>query len=164
MSSTVTLNPQIDSKMSRTVTNDGAGQYSVPYGAFKREGPRFNATSTPPVSDAAAGNVTPGSGTSTLNLAAIADEATGVTRDFTGLKVVWCMFTCPSDNGAVVKVKKGASNGYSLQADEEINVYPGGCVAIVLNDGLTDVAAGARTLDVVGTDAGDSLNYEFAVG
>lgn len=161
---TVACNPQFRANLSRTVSNDGAADYTVSYNGIDRTGTQFNADSTPPVDDCAAGTVTPGSGTATINLAAVTDTPTGTTRDFTGKKVVYCRFRCPPTNGAVIKVKTGASNGYSLQGGEEIWVYPGGQHELVLNDGLTDVASGARTIDCVGTDAADSVDYAFAVG
>jgi len=160
----VSCNPQFQAGVTRLVANDGAAEYAVAYNAYDRRTPRFDADTTPPVDDVAAGDIAPGSGTVTLNLAAISDEPTATTRDFTGKKVVYCRFRCPSTNGAAIKVKKGASNGYSLQADEDIVIYPGGQAELVLNDGLTDVASGARTLDCVGTDAADSLDYLFVVG
>ncbi|MBK8916456.1 MAG: hypothetical protein IPM64_17965 [Phycisphaerales bacterium] len=161
---TVSVNPTFRSNASRTTDPTGSAEYTISYNETDRTTPKFDADTTPPVTELAAGQITPGAGTSTLNLAAIPDTPSNQTLDLTGIKVVYCRFSCPTTNGAVVKVKPGASNPYNLQGGEEIWVYPGGQHELVLRDGLTDVAAGARTLDCVGSVAGDKLNYLFAAG
>lgn len=161
---TVSVKPTFKANMSRTVSNEGAADYVVSYNDYDRTTGEFNASSTPPVTDCAAGDVTPGSGTSTLDLTAIADEPTATTRDFTGIKVVYARFRAPSTNGADITIQDGSTNAYQLNGGDTIVLPPGGQFEFVFNDGLVDVSSSVKNIDIVGTNAGDECEFAFAAG
>ena len=160
----VTCNPQIQGKVVKTYTPDGASEQSVAFTQYDRTGPIYNSESTYTVDTCAEDELTPGNGTSTLDLTAAADVVGGTSITFNGKKIRWAKFQAPSTNSAVVKVKTGASNGYDLQGGQQIWVYPGCTVGIELRNGLSAVDGTHKTLDITGTVAGDKLRYELVGG
>lgn len=160
----VTANPVIQAGVVKTFTPDGASEQSVALNQYNRTSPRYNASSTYPVTEAAADQLTPGNGTVNLDLTALNDLSGGTTVTMNGLKIRYAQFQAPSTNSAVVKVKTGASNGYDLQGGQQIWVYPGCTVGIELRNGLTAVDGTHKVLDITGTVAGDKLNYVLAGG
>jgi hypothetical protein len=138
---------------------DGAANVRFPYNEFNRTGPRYDDNTTPPVTVFGCDALVIAGGAQTIDLTAVPLRDT--TKDFTGKKVVVALFHNPGSND--ITIAKGASNGYELQGAHSLILQPGGFVALDFGDGLTDVAAGAKTLDVTGT-ADDVLDYFLAAG
>lgn len=83
-----------------------------------------------------------------LGIDGVADD-----KDFDGLKVQLVKIVAPAGNAADLVFKKGASNGYNLFGGTSwIAVPPGGTFQAYMNDGLADVSATVKTIDVTGTD------------
>jgi hypothetical protein len=93
-------------------------------------------------------------GAASIDLTALPHN--GGTVDGTGLKVQAALFRNPAANAAMT-VKDGASNGYNIFGDSSGQVtIPGhatkaSAVMLFFPEGLPDVAAGAKTIDVTGT-------------
>lgn len=114
----------------------------------------FSAASVP-VGDAIAFfEVTLSGGAASINLAALPHN--GATIDGTGKKVQAAIFRNPAGNNPMT-ITDGASNGYNIFGDASGQVtIPGhaskpSAVAIFFPEGLQDIAAGDRTIDVAGT-------------
>lgn len=160
----VTANPVIQAKVTKTYTPDGASEQSVALNQYDRSSARYDASSTYPVTEAAADQLTPGNGTINLDLTALNDLSGGTTVSMSGRKIRYLQLQCPSTNTAAVKVKTGASNGYVINGSEGIWVHPGCTVAVECRNGLAAVGGSTKILDVVGTVAGDKINYVIAGG
>jgi hypothetical protein len=110
--------------------------------------------STPDIEDYAIFTVTMTAGAATVNLAALAHIHGGatITKNATGKKVRLLGFLTPLANTGNVTIAKGASNGYApLGSTYERILAPDTMESQYFKAAATDVASGARTLDVSGT-------------
>lgn len=160
----VICNPKIESGVVSTFTPAGATEQSVSRNQYDRTGGTLTSTTTPAISVESTAELTPGNGTVNLDLTACADIIGGTTTTFSGKKVVYAQFKCPSTNAAVVKVKTGASNGYDLQGGQQIWVYPGATVGHYFAGNLTAVDGTHKVLDITGTVALDKIDYQLVGG
>lgn len=162
MANSVTFNPQLVMGLRHILDVEGANNATLTYKEYDRTSPKYDGSSTPAVSLVAADAMSLTGGTDTINLAAAPDALGGTSVDFTGFKVVGLIFN-NSANSNSVTIAKGATNGYELQSTHSIVLGAGAVMAFDFDDSLSDVAAGARTLDVTGT-ASDVLSYVIVGG
>lgn len=115
---------------------------------------RLNASSTPAISAQAGGEHTLTSGTETLDLTAIANQA-GANVDFSGLKVQLVVIETNAANTEVVVFDVGASNGYYLfgDANGQVALGAGEMHIGIHNESRPDVSGTAKTVDVSSSDA-----------
>jgi hypothetical protein len=115
----------------------------------------LSASTTPPVTKSSTFDKALVAGAATIDLTSLPDDDGNVGAvDFTGLKPQVVILTNKSTNANAITIAKGASNGYTgFGAAFSITLQPGDTVAFKGNDnaGVTDVASGARTLDLSGT-------------
>lgn len=111
----------------------------------------LNSGSTPDVDDGAMLRVAMTAGAASINLAAIVDALTGLTKNATGKKVrgIKIMTT---GNAAVITIAKGASNGYTgFGAAFSVTLPTNSEMVVLFGADITTVASGDRTLDLAGT-------------
>ena len=113
----------------------------------------LHAASTPPATLKYADTIT---GPKTLDLTALVDPVSG-TVDGSGLKVQALKAVNLSETTALV-IAKGASNGYELNGAAAITLPALGEVLLYFADGLADVAAGVKTIDIT---AGAAEEFEI---
>ena len=94
------------------------------------------------------------SGTATIDLTALPGKTVSETVDGTNLKVQILKFRNKSTNANKITISKGASNGYTFDANAttwSVVLSPGQSVLYSLNDAATDIGSGAKTIDLAGT-------------
>lgn len=108
----------------------------------------LNAASTPPATLSAEFLLTLSGGAATIDLRALVGT-NGAIIDGNGLKPQ--IIRIKNLGANIMTFTEGAANGYPLQST--IVVHPGGHVQIFTNDGIADIAAADKTIDVAGTGA-----------
>ena len=117
---------------------------------------KLDADTTPPATKAWSAKLT---STQTLDLTALT-RSVGATVNATGLRLQMLLLNNLSAT-ATLMIDKGASNGYPINgAAEGLVVPPSGLAQLYFADGLADVAAGAKTLDLTVTPAGSGTEVE----
>lgn len=116
-------------------------------------------SSTPAVTKKYSDKLTIGGSPTTLDLTSIGGE------DWTGLKVQGFRAYAPATNSGDVTVEPNASNGYDLFkiATGEIGIPPGGHVEFLYPEGLADVGASDKSIDISGTTS-DVLEFILIAG
>jgi hypothetical protein len=123
----------------------------------------LTATTTPPVTKNSSFALTIASSAGSINLAAL-PGANNATFDATGLKMQILRLKAAGTNAAAITISKGAANGYAFSGvDGKLTLSPGQEITLFGNDLTPDVAAGARLLDLTGTDA-DVLDVQIVLG
>jgi len=131
---------------------------TVSHNSFNLTGVTLNATSTAPVTTTSYQTYTLSAGAITIDLAALLGVNDEV-QDATGLKLQTIIISNPSGNNAIT-VTTGAVNGFPLFGGTNSVVIPtGATLAFYVPEGLTNVAAADKTIDVSGT-----LVEKFDVG
>lgn len=111
----------------------------------------WDGTTTPDVDDGAMLRQAMTAGAATINLAAIVDALSGLTKNLTtkrvrGIKIM------TTGNAAVLTIAKGASNGYTgFGANFSVALPANSELELLFGADITAVAAGDRTLDLAGT-------------
>jgi hypothetical protein len=155
---TLTYRTQVDVTEVITTNDDSLSDALVRHSTWNTAHV-LSAGSTPPVTKVAAFVAT-----LTSNLAALVGT-NGATVVGTGLKVQAIKLQADAENGAVITITKGASNGYGLVgAGTSIALLPGQECVIYGNDATPDVASDARVLDLVGTGSSDHLHVTIVLG
>lgn len=110
-------------------------------------------TSTPAVSKAFSDSVQLTAGAASLDLAALAGPLS-TAIDMTGLKVQAILVLADAANTDVVTVDVGATNGYNIfgTAGSELALAAGGFALFYSPEGLPDVGAAAKTIDLSSPD------------
>lgn len=151
----VSLNPQFLLSVVETLTGnvDAAESPQVTHSGFNLTGVRLNASSTPPATKVSAVTHALTAGAKTIDLTVL--PGTEGNQDCTGLKLQLLLLENPAGNAAIT-IGKGASNGYALfGTTNTVTVAAAatqaGYLAFFFPEGLPDVAAGAKTIDVSGT-------------
>lgn len=117
---------------------------------------KLSAATTPPAAKGWGDDL---SGTQTLDLTALA-RTVGPTVDATGLKLQALLINNLSPT-ATLNVAKGAANGYAINgAAGDFTIPPGGSLQMFFNDGLADIDATHKTLDLTVTPAGSGTEVE----
>lgn len=158
----VTANPLMKLQAVLSAAIEGAGTVEINLREFDRGSSPYSSASTPPVSKVGYDKLTLSGGTDTIDLTAVPNQVEGA-QDLTGVKIVCGILKAPSTNTGNVTIAKGASNGYELNGTHSIELKPGETLCFDKVDELTDVAAGAKNLDVSGT-ASDKLHYILVAG
>jgi len=125
----------------------------------------YTSSSSPPGTLYLAEDVTlTGSGASdhTIDLTSFTD-CEGVTKDGTGKQVQELRVIPDSGNSADIVVGDGDSNAYQLFDGNDVPVPDGGFLHQRFNDGLADIASGAKNVKFSGT-GGDSFTVEMVIG
>lgn len=133
--------PAGSSAANRSVTHDGYNFSSV-----------RSASTTVPVTKCAYFSKALAAGVATIDLTALTHMSDTV--DFTGLKVQEMRFYNRTSTNHVITVSKGAANGYTLNAAATtwtVSLDAGCGFTWHGNDLATDVAAGAKNIDLAGT-------------
>lgn len=110
----------------------------------------LNAGSSAPATKQAAYEVTMSSGTATIDLTSLTG-AFGATVTGSGLKVQAVKFKNKATNANAIRVKAGASNGYTFGGTFDVTLPVGGEVTVYLAEGAADVSGSVKTIDVSGT-------------
>jgi len=164
MSSTFNTTMRLQMDAVEIFSDDSLGDdNTLTHNAFSMAPVTLNASSTPPVTDAAYDDYVLSSGALTINLAAVKHR--GTTKDATGLKIVGISIKAPSTNGAVITIAKGASTGHTgLGSAFSIKMDPGDYLEKYLDDNGVTIASGNRTFDLAGTGSSDKLQIGFLFG
>ncbi len=96
--------------------------------------------------------VTTSSGTATIDLTACGE---GGDVNLTGKRITRLVLTAAADNGAVITVAEGASNGYDIGNNFTITLLAGQSITIEGTAASDTVDATHKILDVTGTGADD---------
>ncbi len=127
----------------------------------------LTATSTPAVTKHSGELYTLGTGDTTIDLTDLQGSQENI--DGTDLKVIGLRFQVPSTNTGAVKIKPGAANGYALFGagnDIELPVplqQDWATLMVFFDEGLADIDATHKTLDVEGT-AADTFRLQLILG
>lgn len=138
-----------------TVTNDQLSESDT-----------INGSSSVPVDDDSASEITLSSGTGTLNLASMTGLTAEEVVNATTKKVQFLKLKNKSTNANKIKIARGASNGFGTCAsndDWSVTLSPGQSVLFSLDEASPDVASDKRLLDLTGT-ASQVLQYHVVVG
>ena len=109
----------------------------------------FDGDSTVPATKVWSDDRTLSAGADALDLTSLARGGDLAAVDATGLKLQGVKVACPATNTADVLLTTGAANGYTVGT---VRVTPGGHHLAWFADGLADVAADAKTIDVTSGD------------
>lgn len=157
------------SELSALVAADGElvdpGNNTVLLSGLNESG-TYDATTSVPVTKAAAYEVPLTAGAATIDLTALVGLSLEEVVDGTGLKAQFVKFKNKSSNANLMTVTRGASNGWGPDAAGSaftIPMSPGQSHLMSLADASIDVAAGDRTIDVSGTGA-QVLQIEILLG
>lgn len=126
---------------------------------------QLNASSTPPVTQAAEFTATLSGGALTLDLQVLTGIG-GATLDLTGLKIIAAKFKCPSSNTGVMNINEAAANSYNLGGTTyDFDIPPGGEMTLYFPDNsvLADVGASASDIDLAGTGS-ETVDIIFVAG
>lgn len=126
----------------------------------------LHATSVPPITKIAGGQVALAAGAKTLSLVALTGlGANGADVNMNGLKVQAIYAENPSTNANTISIAKGASQGYEFSgSDGKLTLAPGQSVLLFGNDATPDVASGsAHNIDLTGTGT-QALNIIIVAG
>lgn len=126
----------------------------VTWDALSSKSVALSATSTPPATKIAGGQIALVAGSKTLSLVALTGlGANGADVNMNGLKVQAIYMENPSTNANSISIAKGASEGYQFSgSDGKLTLQPGQSVLLFGNDATPDVATGsAHNLDFSGT-------------
>lgn len=152
MSATIT--PSISLTAVETIALAASPEASIQQSGFNCSGPKFSATTTPPVTHASYQSLALAGGTRDIDLTAL-PNAVNVPQDCTGKKVQTILIKNPAGNDAIT-ISPGGANPYPLFGTGNSVVVPGHAtidtfLAMVVPEGLPDVAAGAKIITVTGT-------------
>lgn len=113
----------------------------------------LNASSTPAATKAWSDQRQLSGGSDSIDLTALANGNLA-NIDFTGLKVQVIKIVAAEANTAAITIADGATNGYHVFGDGsgQINLVAGGQALIYVPEGLPDVGASAKTIDVTSSD------------
>lgn len=142
---TTTIQARLSMAAGVIVTRDdieSLGEFSTNHSQFDHSA-TLNSSSTPPVTKKYADRLT---GTNNLDFTALADPELG-TLDMSGLKLQILSVYNRSTTDAMT-LSDGAANAYSINGTADIDIPVGGRALLFFNDGLADVAAGAKAFDV----------------
>jgi hypothetical protein len=149
----VTAAPKIALGITETVTIDGAGEVSLKFTSFDFPTLTLNLASTPPVTMVSADSYALVAGAKTIDLTALAGSVGTVNA--TGLKLQGVQFKNRAGNNPIT-ITAGASNGYLLFGTSGSIVLSAhasrdGYFALFNPEGLPDVGASTKNIDVAGT-------------
>lgn len=125
----------------------------------------LTASSTVPATKSWADQRQLSAGADSLDLTALVNSARD-NIDMTGLKVQLLKIKAAAENANAIKFDVGSSNGYNIfgSATSEVSVPPGGMIMLYGADGLPDVAAGAKAIDISSSDVDAIYDIQIVAG
>jgi hypothetical protein len=130
---------------------EGASNPLIQHDAFNVSG-TLHSASTPPATKAVVTEVALVAGSKTVDLTALVGT-NGAAVTFNGLRVQLLRIRNKTANAGNMTFTKGASNGWTgLGASwASITLEPGAAMEFYLDDGIADVSATVKNIDVTGT-------------
>lgn len=148
----VSINPTINFTAVETLDTgvDAAPSPDIVHSSFNLNNVTLNATSTVPVTTTSYQDYALVAGAITIDLTALLGVNDEI-QDATGLKLQTIIINNPSGNNPIT-VTTGAANGFPLFGGTNSVVIPAdSTLAFYVPEGLTDVAAADKNIDVSGT-------------
>ena len=145
-----------------TLANPAADGVNVNLDELDQGTRTLNSSSTPAATKHHAETITI-AGTQTVDLTSLSDVE-GTAIDGTGLKVQAVRMIADADNAAAITVAPGASNPYPLfGTSNEVDLAAGAEICHYSPEGLPDVAAAVKEIDISGTND-DILYIQLILG
>lgn len=123
-------------------------------------------TSTIPATQQWQDENTLSAGARTIDLSSLTFGNFSTAKNFTGLKVQLFKFIASSSNTDNIQIVDGGTNGYLIfdSASSHVQVPAGGIVMYYAPEGLADIDATHKTIDLTSADADASYQVQIVAG
>lgn len=165
MSSTITALLQSSIQVTETYSTADSSNNTATFNTLG-ELSSYTASTSVPVAKHAEYDLALSSGSATIDLTALPGRTADETVVGTGLKLQILKLTNKSTNANKISVAKGASTGYSLDANSTswtVVLSPGQSALFFLNESAPDVSSSVKVFDVTGTGA-QVLQVQIVLG